>query len=121
VGNIRFFHKNTAVILLLVVALMVSGCSSPNNNTPVEGAKVFIKAMVTSDAELMKYINHSGIFFPPQYCLEIATKDNWVEYDLNQFKYKDLGNGKVEVTFPDGGVLTLEMVKENGKWYFVNM
>lgn len=117
----RVTKKTMTVLFLLVMVFIVSGCGSPNNNTPVEGAKVFIKAMVSSDAKLMEYINHSDIFFPPQYCLEIATKDNWGQYDLNKIKYKELENGQVEVTFPDGGILTLEMVKENGKWYFVNM
>jgi hypothetical protein len=121
-SNTRFIQKNIVVVIIfLFMVFMVSGCSAPNNNTPVEGAKIFIKAMVNSDAELMEYINHSGIFFPPQYCLEIATKNNWAQYELSQFKYKELENGKVEVTFPDGRILTLEMVKENGKWYFSKM
>ncbi len=122
VGKVKLFHKNAAVALLLVaVLIMVGGCGSHNNNTPVEGAKLFVEAMVNSDAELMKYINHSDIFYPPQYCLQLATECNWAQYDLDEIKYKDMGNGKVEVTFPDGNKLTLEMVKENDKWYFYNM
>jgi hypothetical protein len=121
--NIRTFQKNFIVLVLLIVALVISGCSpKPKNNTPIEGAKVFIEAMVNSDAELMEYINHSDAFaFPPQYCLEIATKRNMALYDLDQFQYKDMGNGKVKVTFPDGGVKNLEMVEESGKWYFSRM
>jgi len=115
-------QKNSVIVLLiLIMAFIVSGCGNPKNNTPVEGAKVFVKAMVESDAELMKYINHSDIFYPAQYCMQIATEKNWAQYDLDQFEYKDLGKGKVEVIYSGNEVATLEMVKENNNWFFVNM
>ena len=113
--------KTNLILLLAIVVLLAAGCeSSVSNQSPVGGAKSFVKAMVNHDANLMKKINHSHpLFYPPQHCLEMATRENWSQYRLDQFQYKDLGNGKVEVTFPDGKEkMTLEMVNENGRWYF---
>lgn len=89
-----------------------------NNNTPQGAAKMFLKAMIDRDAKLMKEINHSDINYPPSYCLQMATKGNWAQYDLNKFTFLYYERGIVECLYPDKRPDRLEIVEENGKWYF---
>lgn len=118
--------KSPKVVVLLFLAAFalaaLSGCGGYKNNTPVDAAKLWVKAMVTHDTELMKYINHSSMpMFPPERCMEIATESNWGQYDVSKFQYKDLGNGEVEVTNPKGGKTILKMVQEGDKWFFTEI
>jgi len=118
----RVIRKDFVIFsLVLLMVFMVSGCGSPNNDTPVEGAKVFMKAMVNKDAKLMDQINHSGMLWPTQYLMEISNDKDWGEINLKDCQYEDKGKGTVEVTVAEDSIITLKMIEENGKWYFVKL
>jgi hypothetical protein len=121
VKPVKGYQRNIALVVLVIMAFMVCGCGSPKNNTPVEGAKVFMKAMVNKDAKLMDQINHSGMLWPTQYLMEISNDKDWGEINLKDCQYEDKGKGTVEVTVAEDSIITLKMIEENGKWYFVKL
>jgi len=110
-------------VLLIIGAFVASNMAETGpGKTPVDTAEVWVKAMVTSDPELMNKINHAEFFtWPTQHLMNLATEDNWGQYDLKDFEFTDLGGGKVEVAHPERRTMILTMTKENARWYFVDL
>jgi hypothetical protein len=97
VKPVKGYQRNIALVVLVMMAFMVCGCGSPKNNTPVEGAKVFMKAMVNKDAKLMDQINHSGMLWPTQYLMEISNDKDWGEINLKDCQYEDKGREQLRL------------------------
>ena len=111
-----------AVLLIIGAFVAFNMAETGPGKTSVDTAKVWVKAMIASDPEVMDKINHSEFFaWPTQHLMNLATEDNWGQYDLKDFKYTDLGDGRVEVAHPELRTMILTTTKENGRWYFVDM
>jgi uncharacterized protein YceK len=114
----------TAIAILLITALVLTGCGTGvANATPVQAAQTTVQAMINGNEQALKQIDMSNTLdFPPQWMLEIATQQHFDTANFNDFTFTPVGDHKVRVADPKINYNTVwSFVHQNGGWYFFTM
>jgi hypothetical protein len=116
--------KKIALSLLLTSFAMVAGCGGMNNSTSMDAAKTLMEAMTKGDRDTIEKLDHaSALDYPPSYMITLANETKIVGKSLNDFKFEQVDDRHVRVSFDSGNqkyrwILTFN--KEKDGYYFVN-
>ncbi|GIO42277.1 hypothetical protein J41TS4_20350 [Paenibacillus apis] len=107
------------MIVVLVVAVMLMGCSKGiSNDTPEAAAKTFIEALINGDEDTLNKINRSSsLDYPTSYLLSDFAPE-YADRKIEDFTFEVISNEKVLAQSKDGEKKWTLRIKKIGDGYF---